>query len=184
MPPPKWTKLSSEVMEVFSASNQNLGTSTSTATSKSVPIPSSNPAHWKPTSRPTPIPPSQWKKKKPANSHSSHLSLDLGAKHHIGAPIQIYPLYENGFRAYRGQSIEGNNTESAELYAEFAKVAEGNPLAWNYGKPAETEKSIGSVSKKNRMICFPCEFILGSASLFRKSVNLIDYITCSFCYHC
>jgi hypothetical protein len=44
------------------------------------------------------------------------------------------------------------HTESANLYAAFAKVAEGNPLAWNYGKPARTEESIGSVSKKNRLI--------------------------------
>jgi len=41
------------------------------------------------------------------------------------------------------------------LYAEFAKVAEQNPLAWNYGK-AETEETIGTVTKRNRMICFPC----------------------------
>lgn len=44
------------------------------------------------------------------------------------------------------------------MYADFAKVAEGNPLAWNYGKPAATEDDIGTVSKQNRMICFPCKF--------------------------
>lgn len=81
----------------------------------------------------------------------------LGAIHEIGAPIHVYPLFENGFRAHRGQSIKQNNQESAELYAEFAKTAEQNPLAWSYGKPAETAESIGAVSKKNRMICFPCE---------------------------
>ena len=80
----------------------------------------------------------------------------IGTLHSVGLPIHIYPLYENAFRAHRGQSIQDNNKESAELYADFAKVAEGNPLAWNYGKPAATEKDIGTVSKKNRMICFPC----------------------------
>ena len=82
----------------------------------------------------------------------------MGGLHDIGAPIHIYPLYENGFRAHRGQSIDENNEESAKLYAYFADVAEGNEYAWNYGKK-ETEKSIGTVSQKNRMICFPCEFI-------------------------
>jgi hypothetical protein len=48
------------------------------------------------------------------------------------------------------------------MYAEFAKVAEKNPLAWNYGQPAATEEIIGTVSKKNRMICFPCTYILVS----------------------
>ena len=83
-------------------------------------------------------------------------TLDLGAVHSIGAPIHVYPLYENAFRAHRGQSIRDNHTESAKLYASFAKVAERNEFAWSYGK-AETEESIGTITKRNRMICFPCE---------------------------
>jgi hypothetical protein len=83
--------------------------------------------------------------------------IDLGAVHSIGAPIHVYPLYENAFRAHRGQSMQQNNAESAKLYSDFAKVAENNPLAWNYGKKAEKEESIGTVTKKNRMICFPCQ---------------------------
>jgi len=75
----------------------------------------------------------------------------------VGLPIHVYPLYENGLRAHRGQSILENNKESAKLYADFAKVAEKMPLAWNYGQLAATEEFIGTVSKKNRMICFPCE---------------------------
>jgi len=73
--------------------------------------------------------------------------------------MHVYPLYENGLRAYRKQSIQQNNIESAELYAQFARVAKKNPFAWNYLKPAETADSIGTVTKKNRMICFPCKFL-------------------------
>lgn len=79
----------------------------------------------------------------------------LGRIHDIGAPIQVYPLYENGFRAHRQQSITENNEESAKLYGSFARTAESCEYAWNYGK-CESEKSIGTVSKRNRMICFPC----------------------------
>jgi hypothetical protein len=89
---------------------------------------------------------------------ASYVILGLGTVasiHSIGAPIQVYPLFENAFRAYRGQSIEQNNQESAQMYAEFAKLAEQNPLAWNYGK-IETEDSIGTITERNRMICFPC----------------------------
>lgn len=82
--------------------------------------------------------------------------IDVGARHGMGAPIQIYPLYENGFRAHRGQTIQDNNKESAKLYSDFAKVAEKQPYAWNYGQPAQTEEFIGTPSKKNRMICTPC----------------------------
>lgn len=83
---------------------------------------------------------------------------DLGSKHSIGNPIHIYPLYENGFRAFRGQSVSSNNHESALLYEQFARVAEANKYAWNYGAKAETAKSIGKPSAKNRMICHPCSF--------------------------
>lgn len=83
---------------------------------------------------------------------------DIGSRHSIGLPVHVYPLYENGFRAHRGQSIKQNNIESAQLYAEFAKVAEHNPYSWNYGQPGATDETISTVTDKNRMICFPCTF--------------------------
>ncbi|KAN0096639.1 hypothetical protein V8E51_015444 [Hyaloscypha variabilis] len=95
-------------------------------------------------------------------SNVSRFGENLGTLHSVGLPIHVYPLYENAFRAHRGQSIQENNQESAELYAEFAKVAEKNPLAWNYGQPAATKEVIGTVSKKNRMICFPYPLLLNA----------------------
>nr|POE75135.1 hypothetical protein CFP56_63370 [Quercus suber]POE94786.1 hypothetical protein CFP56_17023 [Quercus suber] len=95
------------------------------------------------------------------------LASYVGARHAIGNPIQLYPLYENGFRAHRNQSIHDNHVESAELYAEFAKVAEVNEYAWNHGNAAETKDSIGTVSKKNRMICLPCRSPLPTLALPR-----------------
>ena len=86
----------------------------------------------------------------------THLSADLGAIHKIGAPIHVYPLYENAFRAHRGQSLRSNNDESAKLYAEFSRVASTQEFAWNQGK-INDEKTIGTVSEKNRMICYPCQ---------------------------
>lgn len=71
-------------------------------------------------------------------------------------PVHVYPLYENGFRAYRGQSIEQNNSESAQLYAEFSKIAERNEFAWKHGQQAVRRDEIATVTQKNRMICFPC----------------------------
>ncbi|EEP76475.1 conserved hypothetical protein [Uncinocarpus reesii 1704] len=90
-----------------------------------------------------------------ALASQSYALLDLGAMHSIGLPVHVYPLYENGFRAHRRQSLEENNSESAQLYGSFARIAEGNPVAWSHGKPAETPQSIGTVTKRNRLICFP-----------------------------
>lgn len=86
---------------------------------------------------------------------ATHTETDLGAIHQIGAPIHVYPLYENGFRAHRGQSVKANHEESAKLYANFSKVAEANEYAWNSGR-ADSEDVIATVGKKNRMICYPC----------------------------
>ncbi|KAF2673609.1 hypothetical protein BT63DRAFT_421745 [Microthyrium microscopicum] len=90
------------------------------------------------------------------------LGGDLGGIHSIGAPIQVYPLYENAFRAARNQSIQENNDESAQLYADFAEVASQNPMAWSYGKPPSTKIEIGTVSKKNRNICFPYPLLMNA----------------------
>ncbi|KAK6431089.1 hypothetical protein LTR95_012754 [Oleoguttula sp. CCFEE 5521] len=89
-------------------------------------------------------------------------NADLGATHGIGNPIHIYPLYENAFRAHRGQSIRDNNSESAELYADFARVAAENPYAWNYGSPPQTAESISTPSIKNRMICLPYPLLMNA----------------------
>ncbi|KAI9653365.1 MAG: hypothetical protein M1831_006070 [Alyxoria varia] len=86
------------------------------------------------------------------------LEPGTGRTHSLGWPIQIYPLYENAFRASRSQSIQDNHIESAELYAQLARVAEKNPIAWNYGKPTETCQSIEKITSKNRMIAFPCVY--------------------------
>lgn len=80
---------------------------------------------------------------------------DIGGAHSIGSPIHVYPLYENGFRAHRGQPISQNHDESAELYAQFSEVAAQNEFAWNYPRK-DSKEVIETVSEKNRMICFPC----------------------------
>ncbi|KAM0712404.1 hypothetical protein Q7P37_011500 [Cladosporium fusiforme] len=95
-------------------------------------------------------------------SPSDENLADLGSKHRIGNPIHIYPLYENGFRAFRGQSPAANNQESAMMYAEFAKVAAANKYAWNYGAPAQSAEEIGTPSKRNRMICHPYPLLMNA----------------------
>ncbi|PSK34044.1 Acetyl-CoA acetyltransferase [Elsinoe australis] len=89
------------------------------------------------------------------------LGDNLGARHGIGAPIQVYPLYENGFRAYRKQTIKGNHEESAELYSEFAEVARANQYAWNYHK-AVSKDEIMTIGKENRMIASPYPLLMNA----------------------
>ncbi|KAJ5375868.1 hypothetical protein N7517_007874 [Penicillium concentricum] len=98
---------------------------------------------------------------------------DIAGLHFVGSPIHIYPLYENGFRAYREQSLEANHRESVALYAYFSQVASQNPYAWNYGTDAETAASIGTISKKNRMICFPYPLLMNAFNNINLSSSCI-----------
>ncbi|KAI4722969.1 hypothetical protein E4T48_00743 [Aureobasidium sp. EXF-10727] len=113
------------------------------------------------------MPPPNWTPVEKPVTHvfapsTREMAKGIGAKHTIGAPIQVYPLFENGLRAQRGQSLEDNNTESAKLYAEFAQVANKNPLAWNFPRTPETENIIGRVSSRNRMICSPYPLLMNA----------------------
>ncbi|PGH23689.1 hypothetical protein AJ80_02295 [Polytolypa hystricis UAMH7299] len=90
---------------------------------------------------------------------------DLGTAHDLGKATQVYAVYENGFRAHRGQSARENHIESAKLYGEFAKAAEKHPYSWNYGSPAHTEESIGTVTKKNRMINYPYPLLMNAFNM-------------------
>ncbi|KAF2132888.1 acetyl-CoA acetyltransferase [Dothidotthia symphoricarpi CBS 119687] len=96
---------------------------------------------------------------------------DLGAIHQIGAPIHVYPLYENAFRAHRGQSVKANHEESAKLYAEFSQVAAKQAYAWNAGR-ADSEEVIATVGKKNRMICSPYPLLMNAFN----TVNLASAV--------
>ncbi|KAI6828507.1 hypothetical protein KC327_g6979 [Hortaea werneckii] len=114
------------------------------------------------------LPPPGWTKpaedvNKVFSPTTRELQPNLGSKHHIGNPIHIYPLYENGFRAYRNQSLRDNHAESAAMYAEFAQIAAGNAYAWNYGATPESAETIGKVSAgRNRMICFPYPMLMNA----------------------
>lgn len=83
--------------------------------------------------------------------------LGMGQVHRVGVPMQIYAMYENGLRAKRQQSLQDNLAESARIYGKYSQIASRHPMAWNQGKKQpETVETIGTVTKRNRMICFPC----------------------------
>lgn len=86
-----------------------------------------------------------------------YLSTAIGTQHGIGMPVQVYPLYENGLRAHRRQSLHDNICESAELYANFAKVASTVPTAWSHGQTPVSAATLEDSTGRNRMISTPCE---------------------------
>ncbi|KAL2699355.1 hypothetical protein AAEP93_009330 [Penicillium crustosum] len=86
----------------------------------------------------------------------------IGRTHRVGVPMHVYPMYENALRWQRGQSPLENLEESASLYGRFAEIASKHPMAWSSGKSPKTAKEIGSITKNNRMICFPYPLLMNA----------------------
>ncbi|GAB0145405.1 erg10, acetyl-CoA C-acetyltransferase [Epichloe bromicola] len=97
-----------------------------------------------------------------ASLHLSILNEGPGTLHSMGLPIHVYPLYENGRRAHRGQSAAQNDMESATMYAAFDRIGSENEYSWNYGQPPKTAEQISVPSGKNRMICDPYPLLMNA----------------------
>ncbi len=77
----------------------------------------------------------------------------LRARYGLTAPVDVYPLYENGCRAAWGQSLAEGQDESALIWSLMSRVAAENPDAW-LRKPLEPA-DILSPEGGNRPIAFP-----------------------------
>lgn len=45
------------------------------------------------------------------------------------------------------------------MYASFDEIGTKNQYSWNYGEQLKPAEFIGSISKRNRIICDPCELL-------------------------
>ncbi|ETS80692.1 hypothetical protein PFICI_08221 [Pestalotiopsis fici W106-1] len=124
------------------------------------------------------MPPPNWPKPNPtekpiAAGGLSVIGDTVGTRHSVGLPVQVYPFYENGFRARRGQTLKENSAESARLYAEFDRIATQNPFAWNHGRPPKSAEEIGRPSPKNRMISVPYPLLMNAFNTVNLSAACI-----------
>jgi acetyl-CoA C-acetyltransferase len=68
-------------------------------------------------------------------------------------PVTQYAVMENALRYAEGKGLDEHRREVAELWAEFSRVAAGNPDAWNR-EPVSADEIAAPVSG-NRMLAFP-----------------------------
>lgn len=94
------------------------------------------------------------------------------ARYGIVAPTDVYPLYENACRASWGQSLAEAQTESAEIWAGFSRVAAGNPDAWLRNEV--TAAQVLEVSSNNRPIAFPyTKLMVANASVNQGAAFIV-----------
>jgi acetyl-CoA C-acetyltransferase len=71
----------------------------------------------------------------------------------LGAPVHVYPLFENALRAAAGNSIDGHQERIAQLWSNFSHVAAANRHAWS--NRAYSAEELRTVDADNRMVAFP-----------------------------
>jgi acetyl-CoA C-acetyltransferase len=78
---------------------------------------------------------------------------ELERRHGLAMPIEIYPLFENAYRAARGWTISEHRAHLGRLCSRLAATAAAHPQGWTRA-PLSAE-AITTPSPENRMVAFP-----------------------------
>ena len=80
-------------------------------------------------------------------------NTELERKYGLNDPPDIYPLFENAFRARLGLSLDEHRQRMGNLFTRFTEVAAENPYAWFPVRRSAEE--LTTVVPSNRMIGWP-----------------------------
>jgi len=78
---------------------------------------------------------------------------DHERRHGLAMPVEIYPLFENAYRAARGWTIDEHRTRLGRLCSGLAATAAAHPQGWT--REPLTAEAITTPSADNRMVAFP-----------------------------
>jgi acetyl-CoA C-acetyltransferase len=96
---------------------------------------------------------------------------DEEERHDMRAPITIYPLFENAIRGMRGRSVAQHMMTMGKLFAGFARVAAGNPLAVR--REGYSAERLATVDAENRWIGFPYPRLMNSNVFVDQAAALV-----------
>ncbi|MGH9188121.1 MAG: acetyl-CoA acetyltransferase [Acidimicrobiales bacterium] len=98
-------------------------------------------------------------------SHPAELALG------IGAPVQVYPMFETALRAAAQREPAEHHRRIAQLWAAFSAVAADNPDAWI--RQRYTAEEIGTPGPENRMIGYPYPKLMNANNAVEQAAGLI-----------
>ncbi len=78
---------------------------------------------------------------------------ELEARHGMREAYVSFALFENAFRAARGQSLDAQRAELGAFGERCARIAADNPYAWF--RDAKDAATVTTVGPRNRMVAFP-----------------------------
>jgi acetyl-CoA C-acetyltransferase len=93
------------------------------------------------------------------------------AAHGLEFPSNVYPMFENAYRAHKGQGLCQHAQTMGELFAPFSKVAAQNPYAWF--RTEHSAEDLITVGPKNRMVGFPYPKYLNAIIQVDQSAGVI-----------
>jgi acetyl-CoA C-acetyltransferase len=96
---------------------------------------------------------------------------DVEERHKMAGAIFAYPLFENSIRGARGRTIEQHLNSMGKLFARFAAVAAGNPLADR--RQGFTAEQIATPGIDNPFIGFPYTKLMNSNAFIDQSAAII-----------
>lgn len=91
--------------------------------------------------------------------------------HGLDFPANVYPLFENAYRAAKNRSLGDHQAAMGRLFEPFTKVAAANPHAWF--AQARSADELVTVSERNRMVGFPYTKYLNAIIQVDQSAGLI-----------
>jgi acetyl-CoA C-acetyltransferase len=93
------------------------------------------------------------------------------AAHGLEFPANVYPMFENAYRAHLGRDIEAHQATLGDWFAPFSRVAADNPYAWF--RTAHSAQDLINVTPNNRMIGFPYPKYLNAIIQVDQSAGVI-----------
>lgn len=91
--------------------------------------------------------------------------------HGLEFPSNVYPMFENAFRAHMGQGLAQHAQTMGELFAPFSAVAAQNPYAWF--RTQHSVEDLITVNDRNRMVGFPYPKYLNAIIQVDQSASVI-----------
>ncbi|WP_048860765.1 hypothetical protein, partial [Acidisphaera rubrifaciens] len=89
----------------------------------------------------------------------------------LAQPTNVYPLYENAWRAARGESGEAGRRRNAALWSRFSQVAAGRDEAWL--RRPHTAEEIGTPTAANRLIAWPYTKLMVANPLVNQGAAIL-----------
>jgi len=96
---------------------------------------------------------------------------DIEDRHRMAGAIFAYPLFETGIRGHLGRSVAEHQAAMGRLFAHFAHVAAGNPLADRRQDFSADE--IAAVGPDNPYIGFPYTKLMNANAFIDQAAALI-----------